>query len=97
MDEMTRNMNGLLELNQQMIRDILQLRMSLVHGQGNPIMVDDSSKEDVLDTAPVPVPELVIHTLVPISELTESREGSDTVGIGVHSESEYARNMSRLG
>ena len=36
MDEMTRNMNGLLELNQQMISDILQLRMGLVHGQGNP-------------------------------------------------------------
>ena len=40
-------------------------------------MVDDSSEEDVLDTAPVLVPELVVHTLVPISELTESREGSE--------------------
>ena len=77
MDEMTGNMNSLLELNRQMIRDILQLRMSLVHGQGNPIVVDDSSEEDVLDTAPVPVPEPVVHTLVPISELTESREGSE--------------------
>ena len=74
---MTRNMNGLLELNCQMISDILQLRMGLVHGQGNLIVVDDSSEEDVLDTAPVPVPELVVHTLVPISELTESREGSE--------------------
>ena len=77
MDEMMRNMNGLLELNQQMIQDILQLRMSQVHGQDNPIVVDDSSKEDVLDTAPVLVPELVIYTLVPILELTESREGSE--------------------
>ena len=77
MDEMTRNMNGLLELNRQMIWDILQLRMSLVHGQGNLIVVDDSSEEDVLDTAPVPVPGPVVHTLVPISELTESREGSE--------------------
>ena len=75
MDEMMRNMNGLLELNQQMIWDILQLRMSLVHGQGNPIVLDDSSEGDVLDTAPVPVPEPVVHTLVP--ELTESREGSE--------------------
>ena len=77
MDEMTRNMNGLLELNQQMIQDILQLRMSQVHGWDNPIVVDNSSKEDVLDTAPVPVPEPVVHTLVPISELTESQEGSE--------------------
>ena len=77
MDKMTRNMNGLLELNQQMIQDILQLRMSQVHGWDNLIVVDDSSKGDVLDTALVPVPELVVHTLVPISELTESREGSE--------------------
>ena len=77
MDEMMRNMNGLLELNRQMIQDILQLRMSMVHGRDNPIKLDNSSEEDVLDTAPVPVPQLVIHTLVPISELTESREGSE--------------------
>ena len=77
MDEMTRNMNGLLELNWQMIRDILQLRMSLVHGWDNPIEIDDSSDRDVVDTAPVPVPQLVVHTLVPISELMESREGSE--------------------
>ena len=76
MDEMTQNMNSLLELNQQMIQDILQLRMSQVHGQDNPIVVDDSSEEDILDTAPVPVPEPVVHTLVPIEELTES-VGSD--------------------
>ena len=77
MDETTRNMNSLLELNCQMIQDILQLRMSLVHNQDNPVVVDDSSEEDVLDTAPVPVPEPVVHTLVPISELSESREGSE--------------------
>ena len=77
MDEMMRNMNGLLELNRQMIQDILQLRMSQVHGWDNPIVVDDLSEGDVLDTAPVPVPELVVHTLVPISELMESREGSE--------------------
>ena len=76
MDEMTRNMNGLLELNQQMISDILQLRMGLVHGRDNPIVVDDLSEGDVVDTAPVLVPQPVVHTLVPISELTESREGS---------------------
>ena len=77
MDEMTRNMNGLLELNRQMIRDILQLRMSVVHGRDNPIELDNSSEEDILDTAQVPVPQPVVHTLVPISELTESREGSE--------------------
>ena len=74
MDEMTRNMNGLLELNRQMIRDILQLRMSVVHNRDNPIELDNSSEEDVLDTAPVPVPQPVVHTLVPISELAESEE-----------------------
>ena len=77
MDEMTRNMNGLLELNRQMIRDILQLRMSVVHNWDNPIELDNSSEEEVVDTAPVPVPQPVVHTLVPILELTESREGSE--------------------
>ena len=77
MDEMMRNMNSLLELNRQMIRDILQLRMSLVHGWDNPIELDDSSEENVVDTAPVPVPQPVVHTLVPISELSEGREGSE--------------------
>ena len=80
MDKMTRNMNGLLELNCQMISDILQLRMDLVYGRNNPIVVDNSSKGDVLDTAPVLVPQPVVHTLVPISELTESREGSEEEG-----------------
>ena len=77
MDEMTRNMNSLLELNRQMVQDILQLRMSMVHNRDNPIELDYSSEEDVLDTAPVPVPQPVVHALVPISELTESREGSE--------------------
>ena len=54
MDEMVGNMNSLLELNQQMIQDILQLRMSQVHGWDNLIVVDDLSEEDVLDTALVP-------------------------------------------
>ena len=76
-DEMTRNMNGLLELNRQMISDILQLRMGQVHGWDNLIVVDDSSEGDVLDTALVPVAEPVVHTLVLISELMESREGSE--------------------
>ena len=77
MDKMMRNMNGLLELNRQMIRDLLQLRMSLVHNRDNPIELNASSDEDVVDTAPVLVPQPVVHTLVPISELTESREGSE--------------------
>ena len=77
MDEMTRNMNRLLELNRQMIQDILQLRMSVVHNWDNLIELDESSEGDVMDTAPVPVPQPVVHTLVPISELTESREVSE--------------------
>ena len=73
MDKMVNNMNGLLELNWQMILDILQLRMGQVYGQDNLIVIDtDSSEEDVLDTAPVPVPGPVEHRLVPIKELTES-------------------------
>ena len=44
------------------------------------IIVDDLSEEDVLDTALVPVPELVVYTLVLILELTESREGSEEEG-----------------
>ena len=55
MDEMTRNMNGLLELNRQMIQDILQLRMSQVHGWDNLIVVDGSSEEDILDSVSGPL------------------------------------------
>ena len=77
MDKMMRNMNRLLELNRQMIRDILQLRISVVHNRDNPIELDDSSEENVVDTALVLAPRPVVHTLVPISELTESREGSE--------------------
>ena len=77
MDEMMRNMNSLLELNWQMIQDIFQLRMIQVHGWDNLIVVDNLSEGDVLDTALVPVPEPVVHTLVLISELMESREGSE--------------------
>ena len=77
MDKIMRNTNRLLELNRQMIWDILQLRMSVVHNWDNPIELDNSSEGDVMDTAPVPVPQPVVHTLVPISELTESREGSE--------------------
>ena len=81
MDEMIGNMNGLLEPNQQMIQDILQLRMSQVHDRNNPIVIDDdSSAEDVLDTAPVPVLGPVEHRLVPIEELTESVEDSEEEG-----------------
>ena len=54
-----------------------RLRMSQVHGWNNLIVVDDSSEGDVLDTALVLVPEPVVHTLVLILELTESREGSE--------------------
>ena len=60
-----------------MISDILQLRMGLVHGWDNLIVINDSSEEDVLDTVLVPVPEPVVHTLAPILELTESRENSE--------------------
>ena len=77
MDEMISNMNSLLELNQQMIQSIHQLRMSQAHNQDNLIVINDkSSMEDVLDTAPVPVPGPVEQRLVLIKELTESVEDS---------------------
>ena len=78
MDEMIGNLNGLLELNRQMIQSIHQLRTSQVHNQDNLIVIDsNSSVEDVLDTTPVLVPGLVKHRLVPIEELTESVEDSE--------------------
>ena len=89
MDEMVNNMNGLLELNHQMIQDILQLRISQVHGQDNLIVVDDSSEEDVLDTVPVPVPVPSRHELVPIVELTKSvRDSEEEDSSGGESDSE---------
>ena len=89
MDEMVNNMNGLLELNCQMVQDILHLRISQVHGQDNLIVVNDSSDGDILDTAPVPVPVPVEHRLVPITELTESvddRNSGDEVWEVSHEE-----------
>ena len=81
--EMIRNMNGLLELNQQMIQSIQQLRMSQVHNQNNQIVIgDNSSVADVIVTALVLVPGLVVHTLVPIEELTESVEDSEEESSG---------------
>ena len=77
MGEMIGNMNGLLELNWQMIQSIHQLRTSQVHSWNNPIVIDDEPPvEDVLDTALVPVLGLVKHRLVPIEELMESVEDS---------------------
>ena len=49
----------------------------MIHNRDNPIELDASSEDDVVDTAPVPVPQPVVHTLVLISELTESREVSE--------------------
>ena len=77
-DEMIGNMNGLLELNWQMIQSIHQLRMSQVHNRDNLIVIDDKSSEDVLDTALVPVLGPVEHRLIPIKELTESVEDSES-------------------
>ena len=52
-----------------MIKSIHQLRASQVHGQDNLIVIDDKPPvEDILDTAPVPVPGPVEHRLVPIEE-----------------------------
>ena len=59
MDEMIGNMNSLLELNQQMIQSIHQLRTSQVHGWDNLIVIND--KPPVVDTAPILVPGPVIH------------------------------------
>ena len=72
MRDMTQGMYLLVELNQRLMGDLRQLRASQVHGRDNPIVVDD-----VLDLAPVHVPPLVQHQLVPIDELTGSVEDSE--------------------
>ena len=73
MRDMTQGMYLLVELNQQLMGDLHQLRASQVHGRDNPIVVDD-----MLDLALVHVPlPPVQHQLVPIDELTGSVEDSE--------------------
>ena len=55
--------------------DLHQLRVSQVHDQNNPIVVD-KSEDDMLDLAPVQVLPPIQHQLVPIDELNESVEDS---------------------
>ena len=76
MRDLTNGMYLLVELNQRLIGDLRQLRAGQVHGQGNPIVIDEP-EDDVLDLAPVHVPPPVQHQLVPIDELTRSVEDSE--------------------
>ena len=76
MRDLTNGMYLLVELNQQLMGDLCQLRASQVHGQGNLIVIDDP-EDDMLDLAPVQVPPPVQHQLVPIDELTGSIEDSE--------------------
>ena len=55
MSDLTRGMYLLVELNQWLMGDLHQLRVSQVHGWGNLIVIDEP-EDDVLDLAPVPVP-----------------------------------------
>ena len=81
-EELRVGMNGLLELNQQMIMSIHRSRVSQVHNWSNPIVIDDepSADDTIVNTAPVPIPE--VHRLIPIEELAESirdsEEGEDS-------------------
>ena len=75
MRDLTNGMYLLVELNQRLMGDLLQLRVSQVHGRGNPIVIDEP--DDVLDLAPVHVPPPVQHQLVLIDELNESVEDSE--------------------
>ena len=68
--DLTNGMYLLVELNQRLMGDIHQLRASQVHGQGNPIMIDEP-EDDVLDLAPVRVP--------PRRESLESSEDEEEV------------------
>ena len=65
MDQMRRDMDGLLLLNQRMAEAILQLRAGQVHNQGNPIVIDDDSSEDEVAETPR-IPEGAL--LVPIED-----------------------------
>ena len=55
MSDLTRGMYLLVELNQWLMGDLRQLRVSQVHGLGNLIVIDEP-EDDMLDLAPVPVP-----------------------------------------
>ena len=70
MVDLMRGMYLLVELNQWLVEDLCQLRVSQVHGRDNPIVINESN--DVLDLALVQVPAPVEHQLVPIDESTES-------------------------
>ena len=74
--DLTNGMYLLVELNQRLMGDLRQLRVSQVHGRGNPIVIDDP-EDDVLDLALVHVPPPIQHQLVPIDELNESVEDSE--------------------
>ena len=76
MDQMRRDMDGLLLLNQQMAEAILQLRAGQVHDRGNPIVIDDDSSDEVAETPRIPEGAL----LVPIEDeevVEESEEESE--------------------
>ena len=60
MVDMLRGMYLLVKLNQQLMKSIHQLRVSQVHSQNNPIVIDEP-EDDVLDTALVQVPVQVQH------------------------------------
>ena len=74
--DLTNGMYLLVELNQRLMGDLRQLRVGQVHGQNNPIMIDEP-EDDVLDLALVHVPPPVQHQLVLIDELNESVEDSE--------------------
>ena len=94
-DQLQSNMNSLLELNQQMIGSILQLRVSQNHGQDNPIVIDDESsfENGLVNTAPIPEE----HWLVLINELAESESsGDDKDEIWEISHEEFIGSSSEL-
>ena len=74
--DLTNGMYLLVELNQRLMGDLRQLRVSQVHGWNNLIVIDEP-EDDVLDLAPVHVPPPIQHQLVPIDELNESIEDSE--------------------
>ena len=74
--DLTNGMYLLVGLNQRLMGDLCQLRVSQVHGWDNPIVIDDP-EDDVLDLAPVHVPPPIQHQLVLIDELNKSIEDSE--------------------
>ena len=70
--QMNRSIDGLLQVNLRMAEAIVQLRVSQVHNQNNPIVIDDDLSDEDTIAEVVHVPEGIC--LIPIEEVADSEE-----------------------